>query len=118
MLPEDQEGRLRCFRNALRNWNFEGYVRFKPLAARWVAAELPGLSLREVARELHLHVEAGGEIDEQPERRPEYAHYQFHYDLRATIGERRVSRETVLNVLKDPDDPDDPSILVVNVHDV
>src|SRR6266516_863475 len=101
MLPEDQEGRLRCFRNALRNWNFEGYVRFKPLAARWLATELPGFSLREVARSLQLHVEAGGEIDEQPERRPEYAHYEFHYDLRVKIGERRVYFETVLKVLKD-----------------
>ena len=118
MLPDDQEARLRCYRNALRNWQFQGYVRFKPLAVEWLANELPGLNLRDAARELFQYVEGGGEIDEQVERRPEYAHYEFHYDLRVKIGDRHVYFETVLNVLKDPDDPDDPTILVVNAHDV
>jgi hypothetical protein len=74
--------------------------------------------LREVAGELHRHVEEGGDIDEQKERRPEHVHYGFHYDLRVKIGERRVYFETVLKVVKNPDDPDDPTIIVVNVHDV
>ena len=103
--------------NALRNWNFRGYVRFKPLVEEWLANELPGYTLREVARQLHGHVEAGGEIDEQKERRPEYADFEFHYDLRVKIDDRRVYFETVL-LCEDADDPDDPVIVVVSVHNV
>jgi hypothetical protein len=117
MLPEDQEGRLRCYRNALRNWNFRGYVRLTTRAEEWILSEL-GVVSREVAHELYRHVEAGGEIDEQEERRPEYIAHEFHYDLRVNIGGRRVYFETVLIVDRDADDPDDPTILVVSVHDV
>jgi hypothetical protein len=116
-LPEDREARLRCYRNALRNWNFRGYVQFKPIVQKWLASELPGYALREVARELNAHVEAGGEIDEQEERRPEYVAFEFHYDLRVKIGDRSVYFETVL-LCEDADDPDDPQIEVVSVHDV
>jgi hypothetical protein len=117
MLPEDREVRLRCYCNALRNWKFRGYVRFKPLAAEWLAKEFPDLTLLEVARELHRHVDEGGEIDEQKERRPEYVSYEFHFDLRVRIGGRYVYFETVL-FCDDPDDPDDPTIKVVSVRDV
>lgn len=116
-LPHDRDARLRCYRNALRNWNFRGYVQFKPLAEEWLANELPGCTLREIARELHEYVEAGGEIDEQTEHRPEYLSYEFHFDLRVKIGDRRVYFETVL-LCEDAEDPDDPQIEVVSVHDV
>ena len=115
-LPDNREGRLRCYRNALRNWKFRGYVRFKERAQNWLRNELE-FEQREVARLLHEHAERGGEIDEQKERRPEYAHYQFHYDLRVKIGDRQVYFETLL-FCNDPDDPDDPYIVVVSVHDV
>ena len=115
-LPDDREERLRCYRNALRNWNFEGYVRFKPRVVEWLANEL-GLRWREIARELYRHVEEGGAIDEQKEQRPDYVHYEFHYDLRVKIGDRRVYFETVLSC-EDGVGPDDPWIEVVSVHDV
>jgi hypothetical protein len=117
MLPDNREARLRCFRNALRNWNYHGYVRFWARTQEWLANELPDFNLKEVARELCQHVESGGEIDEQPERRPEYAANEFHFDLRVKIGGRRIYFETVL-FCEDADDPDDPFIEVVNVHDV
>jgi hypothetical protein len=79
--------------------------------------ELPEYSWREVRRELLRYVEAGGEIDEQSERRPDFAHYEFHYDMRVKIGGRHVYFETVLEC-ENPDDPDDPKIVVVSVHDV
>jgi hypothetical protein len=115
--PEDQKARLRCFRNALRNWKFRGYVRFKPRVEEWLKKELPELTLLEIARELHLYVEGGGEIDEQEERRPEWDDYEFHHDLRVPIGGRRIYFETLL-FCEDADDPDDPVIEVVSVHDV
>jgi hypothetical protein len=116
-LPEDRETRLRCYRNALQNWNFKGYVFFKPLVEEWLANELPNYKLREVAQELHRYVKAGGEIDEQKETRPEFVSYDFHYDLRVKFGDRRLYFETVL-LCEDPEDPDDPQIQVVSVRDV
>jgi hypothetical protein len=69
----------------------------------------------EAARVLHEHVDAGGQIDEHPERRPEFVHCEFHYDLRVEIGGRRIYFETIL-LCDDPADPDDPVIEVVSVH--
>ena len=68
-LPENRETRLRCFRNALRNWNFTGYITFKELAAEWLSSQLSEYVPRDIGCALMLHVESGGEIDEQPERR-------------------------------------------------
>lgn len=116
MLPDDPDARLRCFKNALRNWNFRGYVRFKPVADEWLRQQL-GVSEREVARELHDYVENGGMVEEQTERRPEWDDYEFHFDLRVPIAGRHVYFEALL-FCEDPDDPDDPTIFVVSVHDV
>ena len=91
-LPEDRDIRLRCFRNALRNWNYKGYVKFKPVAEEWLEKKLPDLNLRQISHELHRYVDKGGEIDEQVERRAEFVSYEFHYDLRVPIGNRRVLR--------------------------
>lgn len=117
LLPDDQPSRLRCFRNALRNWNFRGFVQFTPKAEAELKKVLPGNTLREIARQLHEFVEAGGKIDEQKECRPEYVSFEFHYDLRVTFESRRVYFETVL-LCEDADDPDDPQIQIVSVHDV
>jgi hypothetical protein len=116
-LPDDPEVRLRAYRNALRNWKFEGYIVHKRRVEEWLRNELPEYSWREICRELYQYVDNGGEIDEQQERRPEYAHYEFHYDLRLRIGGRHLYFETVL-LCEDADEPDDPMIEVVNVHDV
>jgi hypothetical protein len=117
-LPEDREVRLRCYRNALRNWLYDGYIVPKKRVEEWLRQELPEFLWRDIRAELFRYVEAGGEIDEQAETRPEFVHYEFHFDLRVEIGGRRLYFETVLEIRKDPDDPDDPMIVVVNVHDV
>jgi hypothetical protein len=122
-LPDDQEGRLRCFKTVLRNEanrlvaRDPDYVVFKKRAQEWLGRELPEHTLRAICRILHEFVAGGGAIDEQAEARPEYAHYGFHFDLRVSIGERRVYIETVLE-FEDADDEDDLTIVVVNVHDV
>lgn len=116
-LPDNREARFRCFRNALRNWNFEGYIVLKPRVEEWLRTELPEYPWREIRRQLYEHVEKGGAIDEQVERRPEYVHYGFHYDLRLGMGNRNVYFETVL-LCENADDPDDPQIIIVSVHDV
>ena len=75
-LPEDKASRLRCFENALRNCDYEGYLVPKRLIVEWLTKELPEFSWRKIRRELRRHVESGGAIDEQLERRVEYAHYR------------------------------------------
>ena len=63
---------LARYRAALSNWRITGYVQWKTTAAAWVQKYLEGLSLRDVARILFEHMEAGGEIDQVCERRPEW----------------------------------------------
>jgi hypothetical protein len=50
MPPLSDPERLQCYRNALANWRFEGRVRFRELADRWVRKELGGCTTRDVAR--------------------------------------------------------------------
>jgi hypothetical protein len=122
-LPEDQEGRLHCYRNVLRNEAIRlvardpDYVVFKKRPQEWLGHELPEHTLRAICRILHEYVACSGAIDEQVETRPEYAHYGFHFDLRVLIGGRRVYFETVLE-FEDASDEEDLTIVVVNVHDV
>jgi len=59
------------------------------------------------------HVANGGEIDQVPERRPEWNQYDYHYDLRISIASRLCYIETLLL----DDDPKDPTIYVVSIHD-
>jgi hypothetical protein len=123
ILPDDQEGRKRCYRNILRNEASRlvardpDYVVFKRRAHEWLGRELPEHTLKAICRILHEYVQGDGEIDEQVERRLEYAHYRFHFDLRIRIGGRHVYFETVLE-FEDADDEDDLTIVVVNAKDV
>jgi hypothetical protein len=125
-LPDDQGGRVRCYRNTLRNEANRLLARasdyvvsgecelatsptdvvFKRVATQWLANELPDYTLREICRILHEHVEGGGKIHEVVETRPEYLHWRFHYDLRIRISGRHVYFETTL-VFEDAEDEDD-----------
>jgi hypothetical protein len=122
-LPDDQEGRLRCYRKALRNEanrlvaRNPDYVVFKKRSQEWLGGELPEYTLRDICRILHEYVESGGKVDEQVETRQEYVHWRFHFDLRIRFGGRHVYFETVLE-FEDADDEDDLTIVVVNVKDV
>lgn len=60
------------------------------------------------------HVNAGGEIDEVKESRPEWSDRWFHYDFRIPIEGRLLYIEMILI----EDDPDDPTVHVVSIHDV
>lgn len=116
MAPLTDPVRLKAYRNALANWKYEGYVRWKEVPACWVRREFAGWTQKAIAEQMYLYVAAGGEIDEQPETREDWLESKFHYDLRIQIGGRRIYIETLL-FYHDPDDPDDPTIHVVNVHD-
>jgi hypothetical protein len=117
MPPLTDPERLQCYRNALMNWNYDGYVDFTERAWDWLRAAFPSYTKRQIAQLLHKHVLAGGEIDEQIETREEWRdRHEFHHDLRVRIRGRLVYFETRL-IYKKPDDPDDPLIQVVNAHD-
>ncbi|MEO8494170.1 MAG: hypothetical protein ABI614_03805 [Planctomycetota bacterium] len=117
MAPLTDATRLAAYKDALANWNFKGFIRFEltETAYRWVKQELSNISLKEIGRLMHEYVEAGGEIDEVPETRPEWSDYEFHYDLRFTIQDTRVYIESRLNYQL-PLVPDESSILVVSIH--
>ncbi len=102
----------------MRNWRTPSFILFEELAWNWLRSNLPRISRqRDVARLLHDYVEAGGVVDQQPETRELWRDlYPFHYDLRVSIGGRRIYFETCLEYTN-PNDPDDPVIRVVNAHD-
>jgi hypothetical protein len=122
-LPDDREGRLSFYRNALRNeakrliFRYSDYVVFNKRSQEWLLSEMAEYREWEICRILHAYVEGGGQIDEQTELRPEFAHFKYHYDLRISIGGRPIYFETVLE-FEDADSEDDLTIVVVNIHDV
>ena len=104
---------LAQYRSALGNWRVTGYVIWKDTAREWVRHNLPAMSLKDVAEEMEKYVAAGGEIDQVPERRPEWNDRDYHYDLRLMIAGRSRYVETILV----DDDPQDPILYVVSIHD-
>jgi hypothetical protein len=110
--------RLQAYKDALSNWSYKGYIRFEltEQSYRWIRRELDNIPTQELGRLMHEYVASGGEIDEQPETRPEWSDaYEFHHDLRFTIQDKRVYVETRLKY-RIPFVPDESWILVVNVH--
>jgi hypothetical protein len=115
-LPEDPEVRVRCFRNAIRNWNVEGYITVTRRIEEWLKLELKEYSLREIKRILWEFSEAGGQIEERKETRPEYWSYEYWYRLRVGVGNRHIFFECILDV-EEADNLDGSTIQIVSVHD-
>ncbi|HUU94427.1 MAG TPA: hypothetical protein VM487_01710 [Phycisphaerae bacterium] len=115
MPPLTDPERLRHYREALKRWSCSGYVTWEPFARQWVRKNLAGFTPPEVSRLMWEHVQAGGEIDEVRERRPEWSEHKFHHDLRLKIAGRLVYVETRL--LMDERDIEHSTINVVNIHD-
>lgn len=117
MAPIADPNRLQAYKDALRNWKNPTYVQFElnEQAYCWIKKELDNISIREIARLMYEYVSSGGEIDEQPETRPEWSDYEFHHDLRFMIQNKSVYIETRLHC-KSLFIPDDSWIIVVNVH--
>jgi hypothetical protein len=117
MAPLADPERLLAYRDALSNWAFADYIKFKlsEQSRRWIRREL-GIRFRELGQLMHEHVASGGQIDEVRETRPEWSgKFEYHYDLRLAIGGTPVYIETRLN-FQPPFRPDAAWILVVNVH--
>jgi hypothetical protein len=105
---------LAHFQAVLANWNFTGYVTAKERVLDWIAKELVGLTLKDVAKVMNAHFQIGGVIDQVPETREEWSDWPFHYDFRVQIAGRKVYLETILQ----DDNPTDPTVHIVSIHDV
>jgi len=117
MPPLTDPEKLQCYRNALANWRYEGFITFAKDALRWLHLELTEYSTRDIGKLLLEFLLAGGEIDQQVETRPHWRNlHEFHYDIRIPMKGRLIYFETRL-IAGDPDDPDDSQIDVVNIHD-
>ena len=104
---------LALYLEALQEWNFDGYIEWKPRPRDWLRENLGNFTQRVVGRLMYEHVLAGGEIDQVQETREEYRDSDpFHYDFRLPIGGRLIYIETVLRTSRMG-----PTVLVVSIHD-
>jgi hypothetical protein len=113
MAPLTDLEMLAKFRHALQQWRFTGYITWKATAREWLERNLEGWTTRAVGQEMFSWFQAGGEIDQVPETRPEWNEQRYHYDFRIHIGDRRIYIETIFV----EDDPNDPTVHVVSIHD-
>jgi hypothetical protein len=104
---------LAQFQAVLANWNYTGYVTAKELALKWIADNLGGLTLKDVAKAMCQFCQEGGVPDQVRETREEYSIWPFHYDFRLPLAGRTVYLEVILQ----DDDPKDPTIHLVSIHD-
>ncbi len=113
MPPLTDPAILAQFGMVLANWNYTGYVTAKDVALEWIANNLGGLTLKDVAKAMHDFLQGGEVIDQQPETRSEWSAWPFHYDFRVQLAGRDVYIETILQ----DDDSNDPTIHIVSIHD-
>lgn len=74
------------YQAALREWGCTGYIKWRRRAEEWIGENLADQNIKSIAKLMWQHVEAGGEIDQVREQRPEFAGcFEFHYDLRFAI---------------------------------
>lgn len=108
---------LACYRNALCNWQYEGYVVFMKDAANGLRLHLSNYTQKGFKQFLHEFVVVdGGKIDQVVETRENWKDlWDHHYDLRPVIDGVKIYVETRLKYTK-PSDPDDPVIYIVNIH--
>jgi hypothetical protein len=113
MPPLTDPAILAQFRAVLSEWRYTGYVTAKEVALDWIANNLGGLTLKDVAKAMHDFVAADGTIDQVPETRPEWSMWPFHYDFRLVLA----GKERYIEAILKDDDPNDPTIRIVSIHD-
>ena len=111
MPPLQDPDLLRAFKAILSEWHVTGYVTAKDQALEWAGKNLPGFTLKTLAKLMNDHVAAGGEIDQVKETRPEWDDWPFHYDFRLPWEGRLLYIETILV----DDDPSDPYLRIVRI---
>lgn len=88
-------------------------VSWKRSAGEWLRTNLDGETQQSIESLMLDHVETGGEIDRQPETRPEYRdRWAYHFDFRFDVSGRLIYVETVLD-----DQLIVPELTIVSIHD-
>ena len=114
MAPLRDPDLLEKYIEALKEWNCDGFIQWKRLAAEWLRKNLEGYGQKAVGRLMCEHVANGGEIDRVAETREEYRNlYPYHYDFRIPIAGRLIYIETRF----DETAKMGPTIYVVSLHD-
>jgi hypothetical protein len=113
MPPLTDPSILACIKTILDDWYVTDAVTIKDVAEQTAARDLPGFNLKALAKLMHQHVQAGGVIDQQRERRPDWNDRDYHYDFRLPWAGRALYIETVLV----DDDPKNPYLHIVSIHD-
>lgn len=105
----------RCYHNALRNWNYDGFIVYEKDGAEGLLLHV-GMAPKDFSKLLHDFVLVqGGEIDQVVEQRPNWiGQWSHHYDLRPVVNGVPIYVETRLRY-RDARDPDDPVIHVVHI---
>jgi hypothetical protein len=102
------------FLEALREWNFSGFIQWRRRPIEWLRDNLDGCDPHMVSRAMYEHVVNGGEIDQIAENYEEYrSTHPYHYDFRICVGRRRLYVETLFDELTMG-----PTITIVNLIDV
>ena len=111
MAPLKDPELLDKFIEALREWNWDGYIQWKPRPADWLRKNLDGYSQRAINRLMYEFVLNGGEIDQTPENYEGYRDsHPYHYDFRIPIDGFKIYVETVFDDMKMG-----PTITIVNL---
>jgi hypothetical protein len=99
------------FREALNEWNFDGFIQWKRRPAEWLRENLSNHTQKAVNRLMYEYVLGGGEIDETKENYEGYRDsHPYHYDFRVPIGGSVLYIETVFDELRMG-----PTITIVNM---
>ena len=77
--------------------------------------DLRGLTPEGIKALLQDHVRQGGQVDQLPENRPEYADRRFWYRVIVPVDE--FTHGLFVEIVLDDDDPEDPAVRIVNAHE-
>lgn len=113
MAPLADPQLLDCFKAILADWCVTDAVTIKKSAEDWAGANLKAFKLKTLARLMHDHVQAGGDIDQIRETRPDWNDRDYHFDFRLCWAGRPLYIETVLV----DDNPRNPFLFIVSLHD-
>ena len=104
---------LALFVGVLKEWNCDGFILWKRTSAEWLKKNIEGHTQKSIGRMMYEHVLAGGKIDQVRENREGYREiYEYHYDFRIQIDDRRIYIETTLDQTRMG-----PTLNVVSMHE-
>ncbi|MCX7429181.1 MAG: hypothetical protein NTW96_26585 [Planctomycetia bacterium] len=113
MAPLKDRDLLDRLLEALKEWNCDGFIQWRPRPAGWLRKSLQRCGQKAIGQAMYEHVVNGGEIDQVKENYEGYRDtHPYHYDFRIRIDARPIYVETVFDETKMG-----PTITIVNIKD-